>query len=201
MNMFAGIGLTMGPVVASVIQFWLEYVGILYFFAVLIFVIGMLSVCFIPKSIDADVPDGEEEEPMADVPYLDFLKTPRVAMALIVYFMVAIFYMFYDPILSLRLSDIGVQDAYLGLGFAVTDATSSIGAPFIGWIASHVDNRVVILVSLFSISAAVYLSTGIPGEESLIITYIGLGIQGVAVAGIWVPIIPEILQTAEEAWQ
>lgn len=173
--MFAGIGLTMGPVVSSVVQFWLEYIGILYFFAALIFLVGMTSVCLVPKRIDADVPDGEEEEAMVDVPYTDFLKNSRVVMALLVYFSVAIFYMFYDPILSLRLSDLGVSEHYVGLGFAVTDATSSIAAPIIGCIASHLDSRLVILVSLFGISLAVYLSGGLP-MDSLPVTYAGLAL-------------------------
>ena len=112
--MFAGIGLTMGPVVTSVLQFWLGYIGILYFFAGLIFIVGMVSVCCVPKRIDEDIPEGEEEEAMIDVPYSDFLKNPRVTMALLVYFSVAIFYMFYDPILSLRLADMGVSEHYVG---------------------------------------------------------------------------------------
>ena len=174
-NMFAGIGLTMGPVVSSVVQFWFEYIGILYFFAGLIFLVGMTSVCCVPKRIDADIEEGDEEEPMVDVPYSAFLKNPRVVMALIVYFCVAIFYMFYDPILSLRLSDLGVSEHYVGLGFAVTDATSSIAAPIIGCIAGAVDSRLVILISLFGISLAVYLSGGLP-EDSLTITYAGLAL-------------------------
>ena len=157
----------------------------------MIFVIGMTSVCFVPKRIDADIPE-DEEEAMIDVPYGDFLKSPRVVMALVVYFSVAIFYMFYDPILSLRLSDLGVSEEFVGLGFAVTDATSSVAAPLIGCIAGAIDSRKVILVSLFGISLAVYLSGGLP-EDSLTITYIGLALQGICVAGIWVPMIPEII--------
>ena len=190
--MFAGIGLTMGPVVSSVVQFWLDYIGIMYFFAALIFVVGMISVCFIPKRIDADIAEGEGEEAMHVVPYSAFVKNPRVLMALIVYFCVAIFYMFYDPILSLRLSDLGVSEHYVGLGFALTDATSSLAAPVIGCVADKLDARLVILVNLFGISLAVYLSGGLP-EDSLTITYAGLALQGICVAGIWVPIIPEVI--------
>ena len=173
--MFAGIGLTMGPVVSSVVAFWLEYIGIMYFFAGLIFIVGMISVCFVPKRIDADVEEGDDEEAMVKVPYLDFLKNPRVVMALVVYFSVAIFYMFYDPILSLRLSALGVSEHYVGLGFALTDATSSIAAPIIGCIAGAMDSRLVILVSLFGISLAVFLSGGLT-EDSLAITYAGLAL-------------------------
>ena len=80
----------------------------MYVFAIIIFVVGIISSSFVPRHVDAKIEEGEEDEPMVDVPYSDFFKNPRVFMALLVYFSVAIFYMFYDPILSLRLLDIGV---------------------------------------------------------------------------------------------
>ena len=192
-NMFAGIGLGMGPVIASICQIWLEYIGIMYVFAVLIFLVGITSACFVPRHVDAKVGEDEEDEPMVDVPYGDFLKNPRVFMALLVYFSVAIFYMFYDTILSLRLLDIGVKKQYVGLGFALTDSMSSIGAPFIGCIAGAIDNRIVILVSLIIIAVSVLLSSGL-GDNSIMLTYVGLSLLGIGVAGIWVPIMPEIIK-------
>ena len=108
--MFAGIGLGMGPVIATICAIWFEYIGIMYVFAILIFVVGMISSCLVPRHVDKPVADEEEDEPMVNVPYTDFIKNPRVFMALLVYFSVAIFYMFYDPILSLRLEDIGVPE-------------------------------------------------------------------------------------------
>ena len=105
-----GIGLGMGPVIATICAIWYGYIGIMYIFAILIFVVGMISSCLVPRHVDKPVADEEEDEPMVNVPYSDFIKNPRVFMALLVYFSVAIFYMFYDPILSLRLEDIGVPE-------------------------------------------------------------------------------------------
>ena len=169
----------------------------MYVFAILIFTVGIFSSCFVPKHVDAKTAEGEEDDPMVDVPYSDFLKNPRVFMALLVYFSVAIFYMFYDPILSLRLLDIGVPTQYVGLGFALTDSMSSIGAPFIGCIAGRIDNRTVILMSLSIISVSVFLSSGL-WDESKIATYAGLSLLGIGVAGIWVPIMPEIIKAQQE---
>ena len=70
---------------------------------------------------------------------------------------------------------------------------SSVGAPFIGCIAGAVDNRIVIIVSLIIIAGSVYLSGGL-WENSYIVTYVGLSTLGFGVAGIWVPIMPEIIK-------
>ena len=81
----------------------------------------------------------------------------------------------------------------MGLGFALTDSMSSIGAPFIGCIAGAIDNRIVILVSLIIIAVSVLLSSGL-GDNSIMLTYVGLSLLGIGVAGIWVPIMPEIIK-------
>ena len=70
---------------------------------------------------------------------------------------------------------------------------SSVGAPFIGCIAEAVDNRIVIVASLIIIAGSVYLSGGL-WENSYIVTYVGLSTLGLGVAGIWVPIMPEIIK-------
>ena len=85
----------------------------------------------------------------------------------------------------------------MGLGFALTDTFSSVGAPIIGCIAGAVDNRLVILVSLAIIATSVYLSGGL-WDNSKLITYIGLSLLGIGVAGIWVPIMPEIIKAQQK---
>ena len=83
-NMSMGIGLSCGPAVSTLLQNWLQYVAIEYFFAMFIFITGMISVTMVPKSIDTDRKDGDGEgDNIVDVPFGAFFKNRRVLMGLI----------------------------------------------------------------------------------------------------------------------
>ena len=51
-EMAMGIGMTLGPLITSIIATPFGYAGVFYFFAVFIFFFGMLSVCFLPARLD-----------------------------------------------------------------------------------------------------------------------------------------------------
>ena len=50
--MALGLGLTMGPVIGSILYRWLYYAGTFYFFTAFILVFGMTSVFFVPSRIN-----------------------------------------------------------------------------------------------------------------------------------------------------
>ena len=47
-----GVGLMLGPVIASTVVRFAEYFWTLIFFAILVFVLGFTAACFIPKRLD-----------------------------------------------------------------------------------------------------------------------------------------------------
>ena len=53
-NMVMGIGLACGPAASAILQNWLEYIGIEYFFSVFILITGWTSVWMVPSRIDSD---------------------------------------------------------------------------------------------------------------------------------------------------
>ena len=53
-NMSGALGLTMGPVIATIINKWLGYVETLLVFSALILVMGSIAVCSLPAHINKD---------------------------------------------------------------------------------------------------------------------------------------------------
>ena len=81
-----------------------------------IFIFGNLFVCLVPSSIDGDSLESRkasanthDEQQVVDVPYSNFFKNKRTVMTLLAYSTTALIITFYDPILSIRLNEIGVK--------------------------------------------------------------------------------------------
>ena len=188
-----GIGLMLGPVIATGVVHWVDYFWTLVFFAVLVFVLTMSAICFIPKRIDLN---KEEQKEMEDVPWGHFFASPRVVTALIVDFIAAINLIFMDPILVLWLEYLGVNEDNAGLGFALMACTFTIGSGLSGEISQKVDRRAVIGFAIFFTGIALWLAGGLRSESEAT-TWVGLGLNGLFVAGIFIPMIPEIIGSTE----
>jgi len=93
-----GVGLMLGPVIATIIVRFLEYFWTLIFFAVLVFALAFTAACFIPKRIDKA---SEEHGEIENVSWKLFMKNPRVVMVLFVNLVASICLIFMDPILVL----------------------------------------------------------------------------------------------------
>ena len=139
-NMAMGIGLSCGPAFSTVLQKWLHYIAIEYFFALFMLVTGLISVCMIP----AKIRKGEEEGDIVDVPFGDFLKNRRVLMGLIAQVIAGTTICFYDPILAVRMEDIGIEGTKAGLPFIALAGAFAVTAPFMGCLAEVVDRRIMI---------------------------------------------------------
>ena len=106
---------------------------------------------------------------------------------------VSIVLIYLDPILSLRLVDLGMHKYNVGLGFALMAFTYTLGCVLIGCtIADKVDGRFIITVSLLVLSIANLLASGLEGE-SLTVTFVGLALVGFGCAGTFLPQIPEVI--------
>ena len=83
-----------------------------------------------------------------------------------------------------------------GLGFALMALTYTIGSGISGEIAENFDKRILICVSMYSVGVALWLAGGLYlNSEAL--TWIGLGLNGLSVAGIFIPMIPELIHSTE----
>ena len=109
--MSLGIGLTAGPFMSWMFNavIGLDYQMTFFAFAAMIFVFGTLVICTIPKTLDEQDQMTEEEKPI-DIPFGAYFKNTRVLMALLAYFMAAVLLIFYDPILSLRIENLGLDE-------------------------------------------------------------------------------------------
>ena len=199
--MSLGTGLTLGPFVSWFLNavVGLNYMFTFFTFAGLIFVFGTILICAIPSRLDDYERFGDEEAPV-DVPFGDFFKNTRVLMALFAYFMAAVLLIFYDPILSLRIEALGLPENQAGLGFSLMAFCFAFSSPFMGCLAEAVDKRLLIGGGFVGITGSLYLTGGL-SENSLAITFAGLGLNGVCIACIFAPVIPEIVSTMQEDFQ
>jgi len=117
-------------------------------------------------------------------------------MGLIISFIASINLVFMDPILTLRLQDIGVSENNAGLGFALLALTYTIGSGISGELAQRIDIRIIIGVALMFTGIALYLTSGLKSNNEAV-TFVGLGLDGFFVACIFIPIVPEIIYAAE----
>ena len=125
-------------------------------------------------------------------------------MSLIASFVGAINLIFLDPILTLELEDKGMKEKRTGLGFAVIAFTFAFGAPVVGLICKVADRRIVMFFSFLILSVALLLvgPCQLLQTDKLWVTFVGLGLSGFGVAGVFVPIIPELcaaIQDEEDA--
>ena len=127
-----GLGLMLGPVIATGVIHWVNYFWTLVFFAVLVFVLTMTATCFIPRRINLD---NEDKKELEDVPWGNFFASPRVLSALFILFIAAINLIFMDPILVLWLEYLGIDPDNAGLGFALMALTFTVGSGLTGEIS------------------------------------------------------------------
>ena len=184
----------MGPVVADLIIRFLSYFGTLIFFAIFVFILCIIAALFIPKRIDLE---NTAPQDVKDIPFGTFLKNPKVLIILVLDMLATINLIFYDPILELRMIDLDVKDENAGLSFALMAGAFTIGAGIFGGLAETFNKRIIICVSMFLVGIGIWLSSGLKSESEAL-TWLGLGINGFFVAGIIIPIIPEIIGCTEE---
>jgi len=96
-----GVGLTLGPVISSMVFGTVGYSGTFFFFAILISVIGVITVyCMLPKRLDGkdeeeevkeekkdDEEAAESEDATKKVTWCVFFRNKRSALAIFVCFM------------------------------------------------------------------------------------------------------------------
>ena len=111
---FLGLGVCLGPVFGSLFMGWFGYIGAFYMFTVIISIVGGVCVFVLPSRInnkaveskEVDTTNHENEEFKAT--YAMLLKNRSTLSALLICVFGFCCNCFLDPILSVRLIDLGM---------------------------------------------------------------------------------------------
>ena len=121
---------------------------------------------------------------------------------LIVDFIASICLIFMDPILVLRLQDLGVSEDNAGLGFALMAFTFTFGSGLAGPVSEKFGKRMTIAMCSIFVGLALWLAGGLHAESihdgSSVATWIGLALNGFFVAGPIILPMPEVYESMEQ---
>ena len=107
--------------------------------------------------------------------------------------------MFLEPILSLRVDELGLKDFMAGYCWALEALTYSIGSLLFAFIIDkyELDPRYVILPCFVACCPSIYLLSGYKLENPYFI-FVGLGLDGFFMAGISVTLYVEVNNGLDE---
>ncbi len=107
---------------------------------------------------------------------------------------------FMDPTLSVRLTQLGMNENNVGIAFAMMGLSFGLGASFAGWICSKMSRLVIMQLGLLLLGASCLLIGpsvffNLPNKIWIIL----IGISANAFFGAWlvVPVTPEIIESVE----
>jgi len=130
------------------------------------------------------------------------MSNRRSISALFVFMFVMVSNSFIDPILSVRLIEMGMPESTTGLAFGVVGFAFMVGAPIAGWLSSSIKVSIILQVGLI-VDAFTCLLVGptlfFGGLPIKIwIMMIGLFFLGFCGSLMFVPIVPEVISAAGE---
>ena len=192
-----GLGMALGPIMSSFIYDYLAYRGTFFFYAAFIVVFGISAACFIPGKVDRP-PKKKKTTKSNDeaekVPYSIFFKNRRAFLAILVPFIACIFLLYFGPILAPELRRLGVPDKYSGYSLAICWTCYAIGCFIAGFLCQIMPRRYLVLFSILLAALSLFIvgpAKFLPDDVYLI--FIGLGLLGFGIAGITVPVLPEMI--------
>ena len=105
-------------------------------------------------------------------------------------------FLIFEPILTPRLLDIGMKESILGLAFTALMLTYVIGALIVSmFFTGKIDARYLITFCFVLISIGCLFGGAIISGDSVAETIIGLCIMSFASAGLFIPAIPEAMNS------
>ena len=111
-------------------------------------------------------------------------------MVLFAQLMIALIFIFLDPILSVRLTELGMNPDNVGLGFVMLTFAYIFGCILIGGLSESLEARFIITGAFVLAAAGLFLASGYINDE-LYLTFIGLAVIGFSCAGVFLPAVPE----------
>ena len=111
-------------------------------------------------------------------------------MVLLAQMVASIIIIFLDPILSVRLTELGMNPDNVGLGFVMLTFAYIFGCGLISGLSGSLEARYIITGAFVLVSVGLFLASGYINDE-LYLTFIGLAVIGFSVAGVLLPAVPE----------
>lgn len=196
-----GIGLTLGPILSAYIYHLVGYSGTFISFGCFIFVMGLLTLfCCLPKRLDNKAKEDETtllDSERSPVTWRLFFTNKRSVTSIILCFTSVIYMRFFDPILTVHLTEMGQSEFMASLGFSINTCSVSIAAIFVGSLCKKWSRKRVFLLSSAVCAVGLFVMApcsilGLPNKAWL--TFLGLGIVGVGIAGLTIPVMPECIE-------
>ena len=102
---------------------------------------------------------------------------------------------YWEPILSFRVLELGLSPSLIGLFFALPGISYCILAPLIQFIPFSIDKRICISLGTFSMMISLLFTGHSLFQSSVLLTAIGLFLNGAAAALFLIPILPEMIRS------
>jgi MFS family permease len=146
-NMAMGLGLALGPVIGSVVYSLMSYLYTFVFFSAYICVIGTICVYLVPARINnkpVESANGSENNPLAArMTFRLILTNLRCFSVLFICSFGQIACLVIEPVLSVRLINMGMKESLTGLAFGLLGGAEMMGANAAGWLGGKFNLRVM----------------------------------------------------------
>ena len=218
-----GFGIAFGPIFAEILYnkggFNLPLfvcTGLMIFFALITFI-------FMPKEVegadssdnnavqttDSSLNDEIPEESLSlstqNIPIFSLLRYRLFTFGIVASFLNLTFYTVLEPILSERLTELGVEKKNLGEYFFIQPFIYSVVSIFfVNMILTKISKRVLIIIIGFILFGVAFSLLIGPSnaffyfKPSVLFIWIGLGLIGVAASISFIPIFPELIESVLE---
>ena len=113
------MGRGLGPIIASLVYRHCNYECTFFFFASFIFILGLIARALIPARVNSSQHDDIQQENFEKLGLGIFSRDTRSTMALILLFQQVFCTVVFDPVLSIRLVNLGLSPSNAGFAFGL----------------------------------------------------------------------------------
>jgi MFS family permease len=132
------------------------------------------------------------------VTYGVFFRNRRAFLAILVPFIACIFLLYFGPILSNQVVSMGLPEGLSGYALAACWSLYAVGCFIAGYLCRYMARRTLVLFSILLCSIALVFvgpSYILHLPEQIWLMFVGLGLLGLGIAGITVPVLPELIES------
>lgn len=136
------------------------------------------------------------------ITYREILRCKNSVFVLVASMIAMICLIWMDPTLSVRLTNMGMSEDYVGIAFAMMGLSFGLGAAFAGWLCKKLSRLVVMQIGLLLLALSCFLVgpsliLRLPNDVSIIL--IGVSANAFFGAFLIVPVTPEIISAVGQS--